>query len=223
MRMTCGGRESRESSTRSTMPKFEFSSSGGTHRSSVNHTVAWLQSASRSAAMAYALRGVEPPVRTMWPPCSATAVSRSATAAPGSSTTEICLMRGCRLRDHLARGGERRLVGGIAQQCLPHALAEDARLAPRRAEDGPLMLGAVARAPHGLEPARPAVERDRRARGHLDRHAGQAGRAGLLHLVQADRDLAPPGPRVPAAPLAAAVGERARAPAQPGAHPAAEQ
>src|SRR4051795_10640218 len=126
------------------MPKFEFSSSGGTQRSSEYHTVARLQSASRSAAIAYALRGVEPPVRTRWPPCSATAVSRSATAAPGSSTTEICLMRGCSLRDHRPRGGERRLVGRVAQQRLPHALAEDARLAPRRAEHRPHVLRAVA-------------------------------------------------------------------------------
>src|SRR4051794_2544410 len=127
------------------MPKFEFSSSGGTQRSSEDHTVARLQSASRSAALAYALRGVEPPVRTRWPPCSATAVSRSATAAPGSSTTEICLMRACRLRDHLPRGGERRLVGRIAQQRLAHALAEDPGLAARCAEHGPHLLGAVAR------------------------------------------------------------------------------
>src|SRR5215213_11754451 len=142
----------------------------------------------------------------MCPPCSATAVSRSATAAPGSSTTEICPMRGWSLRDHLAGGGERGLVGGIAEQRLPHALAEDARLAPRRAEHLPLLLGAVARPPHGPQPARPAVERDRAAGGHLDRHAGQAGGAGLLDLVQADRDLAAARPRAPAA-LGPAPGE----------------
>ena len=76
------------------MPKFESPSSGGTQRSSENQTVASLQSASCSAAIAYAPRGVDPPVRTMSAPCSAAAVSRSATAAPGSSTTVICLMRG---------------------------------------------------------------------------------------------------------------------------------
>src|SRR3954469_2488485 len=188
MRMTRGGRDSRESSAASAMPKFEFWSSGGTQRSSENHTVARLQSASRSAAIAYASRGVEPPVSTMWPPCSATAVSRSATAAPGSSTTEICLMRGCSLRDHLASGGERGLVGRIAQQRLPHALAEDARLAARRAQHGPHLLRAVARLAHRLQPARAAVERDSAARGQLDRPPGQAGRAGLLDLVEPDRD-----------------------------------
>ena len=61
--------EDRESSSvRAVIPKFESGWSGGTIRSSENHTVAVLQSASRSAASAYAPRGVEPPVSTIWPP-----------------------------------------------------------------------------------------------------------------------------------------------------------
>ena len=93
MRTTVGGLESCDSSVRVAMPKFESGWSGGTIRSSENHTVARLQSASAWAASAYAPRGVEPPVSTIWPPATAASVSRSATAAPGSSSTVISLMR----------------------------------------------------------------------------------------------------------------------------------
>ena len=52
MRMTRGGLVRRESSARCAIPKFESGWSGGTQRSSENQTVASLQSASCSAAIA---------------------------------------------------------------------------------------------------------------------------------------------------------------------------
>ncbi len=52
MRITCGGFESRLSSAWSAIAKFESGWSGGTIRSSENHTVAPLQSPSCAAARA---------------------------------------------------------------------------------------------------------------------------------------------------------------------------
>src|SRR3954447_9644646 len=129
MRTTAGGLESRLSRLLAAMPKFESEWSGGTIRSSENHTVARLQSRSASAASAYALRGVEPPVSTMSPPRSATSDSRSATAAPGSSSTVISLMRGGAYSEQGTGCRQGGLVRGVAQQRLADALAEDARLA----------------------------------------------------------------------------------------------
>src|SRR3954452_10691305 len=63
--------------------------------------------------------------------------------------------------EQLARRRQRRLVRRIAGQGLPHALAQDARLAARGAEHRPHLLLALAVAAHRLEPARAAVERHR--------------------------------------------------------------
>src|SRR4051812_1973732 len=155
----------------------------------------------------------------MWPPRSAASVSRSATAAPGSSSTVISLMRGAAYSEQLARCRKRRLVRRVAQQRLPHALAEDARLAARGAQHGPLVLLAIAVAAHRLEPARAAVERHRAARRHLDRDAREPRCARLLDLVEAQRDLAAAAAHVRLAPPAAALGERGGAPAQARAQP----
>src|SRR5262249_55983960 len=62
------------------------------------------------------------------------------------------------LGDHRLSRLERRPVGGVAQQRLAHALAEDAALAARGAHHDPRALGAVALAPHRAQPARGAVQ-----------------------------------------------------------------
>src|SRR4051794_20260208 len=76
---------------------------------------------------------------------------------------------------HLGRRVERRPVGGIAEQGLADALAEDARLAARGAHHGPLGLLALARGAPGTQAARTAVELDRRALCRLERDSRQPG------------------------------------------------
>src|SRR2546428_6092544 len=71
------------------------------------------------------------------------------------------------------RAGQRGVVGRVAQERLAEALAEDAGLAARRAEDGPGPLAALAVAAYGVQPAVATVERQRPARRRLERDPRQ--------------------------------------------------
>src|SRR5437660_7385706 len=115
-------------------------------------------------------------------------------------------------------GGEGGAVGGVAQQRLADALAEDPRLAAGGAHDRPAHLLALAGATVRAQPAGAAVEGDLRALGGLDRDAGEP--RDRLRLVRAERQrdlLAAPA----RAALVAAVVlvERVDLPSQPGGQP----
>src|SRR5215210_4545257 len=78
---------------------------------------------------------------------------RNAYSAIGGNgeTSEVSLRRDWPVMsgEHLRGGVEGGAVGGVAEQGLPDALAEDARLAARGAHHGPLGLLALARGAPG--------------------------------------------------------------------------
>src|SRR4051794_25192104 len=115
---------------------------------------------------------------------------------------------------HGRRGIERGAVRGIAQHPLGDTFAKDARFPPGSAQDRPLDLLALARAPVGLKPARPALEGDHRALRGLDRDPREAGDRLVGLRLEREGDLLALAAR---AALVAAVArvQRADGPAQP--------
>src|SRR4051794_7698986 len=105
---------------------------------------------------------MEPPERLAWATpwtvraASSAVASTSAarSAASCSSSTAVTSAPEAIASAHQAGGGcLRRAIGGIAQQRLADALAEDAGLAARRAEDRPAALVAPRVAVVGTQPA----------------------------------------------------------------------
>src|SRR4051794_9065872 len=98
--------------------------------------VASLQSTSARAAISYARLGVEPPVSTMCPPAFTASRTIPDTTSAGFSSTRMSNS------DHHRLGRfQRRTICRIAQQRLPHALAEDAALTAGGAHHHPRALG----------------------------------------------------------------------------------
>ena len=141
------------------------------------------------------------PARRCW---AISRAARCATASASSSVVRRVILAAARLpqrrfrgdarrvsRKHRFRRPQRRRVRGVAQQRLADALAEDAGLAARGAEDRPLVLAAAALGAPRAQSARRAVEAQAAGPEAVSQRRGPAGPA------PAARGRAPSAPRRP--------------------------